>query len=232
MMCRRQIVIIALAASIAGGCAKEGGVPPAENPSKVTKILAYAEEGLTGCDHDIETGAVAKHAWPFPVEARDVRWGDRYQKMKLKLNPTGAAFVTATVTWKKGELIEVKDSAIVVQKPRQVVAKHDMFVTKKVWDQGVEVERTTKVASTGEVVNFLFYNSRGYCMVQTIDGPAWTKCTLDDSFDAVSGEQPFACEQTWWIKVHKSKVDQGWMPFEDALMVRVPTLPPESAVAK
>ncbi len=223
MMRARWIVTVALVAGSAGGCTKAASSPPVENPSNVGKILANAEGDMDGCDHDIDSSAVAKHAWPFPAEARNVRWGNEYQKMKLKLNPRHAAFFTATVTWKKGELIEVEDSEIVFQKPRQVVARHDMFVTRKVWDQGVQVERTTKAVSAGDVANFLFYNSRGYCMIQTDDGAAWTKCTLDGSFEGVSAEQPFACQQTWWIKVRKSKVDKGWMPFEDTLMVRVPS---------
>lgn len=223
----RWIVTVALVVSFASGCTKTESSPPVENPSNIGKILAYAEEGISGCKHDIESSAIAKHAWPFPAEARDVRWGNQYKKMKLKLNPRHAAFVTATVTWKKGELIEVEDSELVLQKPRQTIAKHDMFVTRKVWDQGVQVERTTKAVSAGEVANFLFYNSRGYCMIQTDDGPAWTRCTLDGSFEGVSAEHPFACQQTWWIKVRKSRVDQGWMPFEDAFMVRVP--PPDGA---
>jgi len=225
----RSIVTIALLASFVDGCTKAGSAMPTENRSDVDKIRAYAEEGMSGCDHDVESGAVAKHAWPFPAEARNVRWGEHYEKMKLKLKPRSAAFVTATVTWKRGELIEVEDSEIVVQKPRRALAKHDMFVTRKVWDQGVQVDRTTKAVSAGDVTSFLFYNSRGYCMILTEDGPAWTKCTLDGSFEGVSPEQPFACEQTWWIKVRKSKVDKGWMPFEDALMVRVP---PQDGAAK
>jgi hypothetical protein len=229
MMRMRSIVTIALLVSSASGCAKGTGAPPPENPSRVDKILAYAEEGMSGCDHDIESNAVAKHAWPFPAEARNVRWGDHYKKTRLKLKPRSAAFVTATVTWKEGELIEVEDSEIVIHKPRRVTAKHDVFVTRKVWDQGVEIERTVKVASAGDITNFLFYNSRGYCMILSDEGPAWTKCTLEGSFDGVTAEQPLACEQTWWIKVRKSKVDKGWMPFDDALMARVS---PEDGAAR
>lgn len=217
----RSIVTVTLLAGAANGCTKAGSAPAAENAGELDTIPAYAEEGMSGCDHDAESNAIAKHAWPFPAEARDVRWGNKYKRMKLKLRPRSAAFVTATVTWKKGELIEVEDSEIVVRKPRRVTAKHDMFVTRKVWDQGVEVERTVKAASAGEITSFLFYNSRGYCMILTDEGPAWTKCTLDGSFEGVTAEQPFACHQTWWIKVRKSKVDKGWMPFDDALMERV-----------
>ncbi len=216
------IVTVAVLSSFVGGCTKATSTPTTENPSHVGKILAYAEEGMGGCDHDVESSAVVKHAWPFPAEARNVRWGDHYKKMRLKLKPRHAAFVTATVTWKEGDPIEVEDSEIVVRKPRLVLAKHDMFVTRKVWDQGVQIERTTKAVAAGSMANFLFYNSRGSCMIQTDDGPAWTKCTLDDSFEGVSANQPFACEQTWWIKVRKSRVNKGWMPFEDAFMVRVP----------
>ncbi|MDH3624006.1 MAG: hypothetical protein OES69_18035 [Myxococcales bacterium] len=225
----RSIATIVLVAGLANGCTKGVSLSPAENPAEVEKILAYAEEGMGGCDHDIELNAVAEHAWPFPAEARNVRWGNHYQKMKLKLKPRPAAFVTATVTWKEGELIEVEDSELIVQKPRRVLAKHDMFVTRKIWDQGVLVEHTTKAVSAGGVTSFLFYNSRGYCMILADDGPAWTKCTLDGSFEGVTAEQPFACQQTWWIKVRKNKIDKGWMPFEDALMVRVP---PKDGAAK
>ncbi|MDH3726270.1 MAG: hypothetical protein OER77_01965 [Myxococcales bacterium] len=229
MMRTRSIVTVALLFSFSGGCTKAANTPTTENPGNVDKILAYAQEGMSGCDHDVGSSAVVKHAWPFPAEARNVGWGNHYKKMTLKLKPRPAAFVTATVTWKKGELIEVEDSEIVVRKPRRVLAKHDMFVTREVWDQGVQVERTTKAASAGDVTSFLFYNSRGYCMIQTDDGPAWTKCSLDGSFEGVSADQPFACDQTWWIKVRKSKVDKGWMPFEDAFMARVP---PQVGAAK
>lgn len=217
----RSILTIALLAGAASGCTKAGSAPPAESVTEIDTIPAYAGEDMSGCDHDIESNAIAKHAWPFPAESRNVRWGNTYKKMKLKLKPRSAAFVTATVTWKKGELIEVEDSEIVVRKPRRVTAKHDMFVTRKVWDQGVQFERTVKAASAGDVTSFLFYNSRGYCMILTDEGPAWTKCTLDGSFEGVTAEQPFACQQTWWIKVRKRKVDKGWMPFDDVLMVRV-----------
>jgi len=100
-------------------------------------------------------------------------------------------------------------------------------VKRKVWDQGIEVERTYRAAAQGEVGSFLFYNSRGQCMVGTEQGPGWTPCTLDDAFEGLSEEHPFACEQVWWVKVRKSKVNQGWMPVDLAFMERVP--PPTDA---
>ncbi|MBW1907801.1 MAG: hypothetical protein JRJ24_21455 [Deltaproteobacteria bacterium] len=124
--------------------------------------------------------------------------------MKLKLKPTHAAFITATVTWKKGELIGVEDSEVFVKKPRRLVAQ-------------------------GAVGSFLFYNSRGMCMVGTEHGPGWTPCTLDDAFEGLSEERSAACEQVWWVKVRKSKVAQGWMPVDPGLMERVA---PPTDVAK
>jgi len=73
----------------------------------------------------------------------------------------------------------------------------------------------------------LFYNSRGTCMVGTAQGPGWTPCSLDDAFEGLSEEQPQACKQLWWVKVRKSKVDQGWMPVMPGFTERVP--PPTGA---
>jgi len=180
-----------------------------------------------GCDHDLKSSAVAKHSWPYPADHRNLRWGDKYQKMKLKLKPTQAAFVTATVTWKKGELIAVEDSDVLIAKPRRLIAKRDLTVKRQVWDQGIQVERTYLAVAQGEIGSFLFYNSRGMCMVGTEEGPGWTPCTLDDAFEGLSAEQPDACEQVWWVKVRKSKVNQGWMPVLPNFMERVP--PPTDA---
>ena len=217
---RRALILTAiLTASLATGCKKSEGSPGTAMPESATAGL--------GCDHDVKSRAVAKHSWPYPADYRNLRWGDHYQKMQLKLKPTHAAFVTATVTWKTGELIEVEDSDVLITKPRRLVAKRDLYVKRKVWDQGIEVERTYRAAAQGEVGSFLFYNSRGMCMVGTEQGPGWTPCTLDDAFEGLSEEHPFACEQVWWVKVRKSKVNRGWMPTDLAFMERVP--PPTDA---
>ncbi|MGB9338101.1 MAG: hypothetical protein WCB63_02640 [Polyangiales bacterium] len=203
-----------LAAALGTACKKSESSP----------VSATAESAALGldCDHDLRSSAIAKHSWPYPAEYRNLRWGDKYQKMKLKLKPTHAAFVTATVTWKEGELIEVEDSDVLITKPRRLIAKRDLFVKRKVWDQGIEVERTFLAVPQGEVGSFLFYNSRGMCMVETEQGPGWTPCTLDDAFEGLNGEDPHACEQVWWVKVRKSKVDQGWMPVMPGFIERVP----------
>jgi hypothetical protein len=207
-----QIVIIVSLASLAG-CKKASSSSGAAS--------AEAVPSIAGCDHDFRANAVAKHSWPYPAEARDLRWGDHYKKNRLRLKPTGAAFVTATVTWKSGELIEVEDSEIRITKPRRLVAKRDLFVTRKVWDQGIEVDRTFLAAAKGKIGSFLFYNSKEMCMVDTSGGPGWTPCTLDDAFEGLSVEQPFACEQIWWVKVRKTKVDRGWMPVDQDFIERV-----------
>lgn len=208
-----------LAAVLGTGCKKSDSSPSTAMPES-------AALGL-GCDHDLKSNAVAEHSWPYPADYRDLRWGDTYQKMKLKLKPTRAAFVTATVTWKSGELIEVEDSNVLITKPRRLIAKRELSVKRKVWDQGIQVERTFPAVAEGEVGSFLFYNSRGMCMVGTDEGPGWTPCTLDDAFEGLSAEQPDACEQVWWVKVRKSKVDRGWMPVVPELTERVP--PPTGA---
>jgi len=205
-------LFLALAAS--SGCKKSDA-----SEASATAQLALDDRG---CGQNVEASAVAEHSWPYPADAKDLRWGSTYRKMKLKLKPTHAAFVTATVTWKEGELIRVEDSKVVIRKPRRLVAKRDLFVKRKVWDQGIEVERTFLAAAKGEVGSFLFYNSRGMCMVGTEGGPGWTPCSLDDAFEGLSEEDPFACEQYWWVKVRKSKVNQGWMLVEPGLMERVP----------
>ncbi|MGB5366915.1 MAG: hypothetical protein WBN14_11660 [Polyangiales bacterium] len=210
-----------LAAAIGTACKKTNG-----SPSSAT--AASAGLGLN-CDHELSSSALAKHSWPYPADYRNLRWGDRYQKVRLKLKPTSAAFVTATVTWKSGELIEVEDSEVRIIKPRRLIAKRDLYVKRKVWDQGIQLEREFVAVAQGEVGSFLFYNSRGMCMVGTEEGPAWTPCTLDDAFEGLSEEQPQACEQVWWVKVRKSKVDRGWMPVVPGLTERVP---PPSGAAK
>ena len=206
------VALVALAAS--SGCHKGNSSPAAST--------AESTSSIGGCDHDVGVNGVAQHSWPYPAEFRDLRWGTTYKKRHLKLKPTQAAFITATVTWKEGDLITVEDSAVVIRKPRRLVAKRDLYVTRKVWDQGIEVERSILAVAEGEVGSFLFYNSRGMCMVGTEQGPSWTPCTLDDAFEGLSEENPTACEQFWWVKVAKSKVDRGWMVVEPGLMERVP----------
>ena len=211
------LTAILIACVVTVSC-KKGDISPAA-------ATAVSTAEMIGCDHDVKSNAVAQHSWPYPAESRNLRWGDKYKQMKLKLKPTRAAFVTATVTWKQGELIAVQDSDMLVTKPRRLVAKRDLYVKRKVWDQGIEVERAYRAAATGDVASFLFYNSRGMCMVETEKGPGWTPCTLDDAFEGLSAEQPHACEQVWWVKVRKNKVDQGWMPVAPELMDRVPPPP-------
>jgi len=200
--------------ALATSCKKSEG-------SAATVTAASTAERI-GCNHDLNTRAVAKHSWPFPADARDLRWVGGYARVKLKLRPSPAAFVTATVQWKQGELIPIEDSQVWVTKPRRLVAKRDLYVERKVLEQGIEVDRTELAVAAGEVGSFLFYNSRGMCMVETEQGSGWTPCTLQDAFEGLSSEHPFACEQTWWVKVRKSKVDQGWTPVALDLMERVP----------
>ncbi|UCF47865.1 MAG: hypothetical protein JSU89_11930 [Myxococcales bacterium] len=213
-----SLVTAILVAALATSCKKADASPATAKPSS---------EAMIGCDHEVKSSALAKHSWPYPADYRNLRWGSQYRKMKLKLKPTHAAFVTATVTWKEGELIAVEDSEVLITKPRRLVAKRDLYVKRKVWHQGIQVERTYRAAAKGEVGSFLFYNSQGLCMVGTESGPGWTQCTLDDAFEGLDAEHPFACEQVWWVKVRKSKLAQGWMPVEPGLMERVP--PPADA---
>jgi hypothetical protein len=214
-----SISIALVLASLAFGCQKGESSPASATPESATLD--------SGCEHDLESKAIAKHSWPYPAEYRNLRWGDKYRKMKLKLKPTNAAFVTATVTWKEGETIVVEDSDVLITKPRRLVAKRDLFVKRKVWDQGIQVERTFLAVAKGELGSFLFYNSKGQCMVGTEEGPGWTPCTLDDAFEGLSEEQSEACEQIWWVKVRKSKVNQGWMPVPPGFVERV--APPADA---
>jgi hypothetical protein len=217
-----RVVSILTAVLIAGlvtGCKKGSSSPAAATATPATEVVP-------GCDHDVRSNAVAKHSWPYPADHRNLQWGSHYEKMKLKLKPTHAAFVTATVTWRQGETILVEDSEVLITKPRRLVAKRDLYVERKVWDQGIQVQRTYLATAKGEVGSFLFYNSRGMCMVGTDQGPGWTPCTLDDTFEGLSEEHPFACEQVWWVKVRKRKVDQGWMPVMPELVSRL--APPDA----
>ena len=222
IMRTRWILILAAATSLAASC-KTG------EASGTTTADAVDSSPLLGCDHDLKIDTIVKHSWPYPADYRNLRWGPHYRKTKLKLKPTNAAFVTATVTWKQGEVILIEDSQLRITKPRRLVAKRDLLVKRKVWDQGIQVERTYLAAAEGEVGSFLFYNSRGLCMVDTPDGPGWMPCTLDDAFEGLSEEHPHACEQIWWAKVRKSKLNQGWMIVDSAFMERIP---PPGAEAK
>jgi hypothetical protein len=77
------------------------------------------------------------------------------------------------------------------------------------------------VARAGDAASFLFYNSQGYCLVDSDVGPIWTPCTFDDTFEGLSAETPNACEQHWWIQMARSKVDKGWMIVNPDLVERV-----------
>ena len=213
---RTYVGTVFVAALLAASC-KKGEETASSTPDK-----ALAQERL-GCDHDLTASAVARHTWPYPAELRDLRWSGGYGKVALKLKPTRASFVTATVSWREGDLIEVHDSEVRITKPRRLVAKRDILVRRKVWDQGIEVERSFLAAKQGELGSFLFYNSRGLCMVGTEDGPGWTPCSLEDTFEGLSTEDPHPCAQQWWVKVQKSRVDKGWMVVDESVMERVPS---------
>ena len=179
------------------------------------------------CDHDVRIGAVAKHAWPYPAEHRNVRWQGGHAMHELRLRPTPAAFITATVGFRDGDIIEVLDSEVQIYKPRRLVAKRDLYVTRTVWSQGVQVEQTELAVAKGEVGSFLFYNSEGLCIIGTNAGPAWTPCTLEDTFEGLSVDNPHPCEQEWWVQLKKRRIDKGWMIIDPALVERLP--PPASA---
>ena len=208
-------VSLLLAAVVVTSCRK------GDDTSSSSTANEAAQRGLE-CDHDLEANSVVKHSWPYPAELRDLRWGARYSKVKLRLKPVHAAFVTATVTLRAGDLVEVEDSYIRITKPRRLVAKRDVVVRRKVWDQGVQVERSMLAAKGGEVGSFLFYNSRGMCLVGTEEGPGWTPCSLQDTFEGLSAEDPHPCASEWWVRVRKSSVDNGWMLVDESVTQRVP----------
>lgn len=201
---------------LAGGCKKGEG---ASSTTTASRPEADTSAGL-GCEHDLQSRVVLKHTWPYPADLKDLRWVARYTKVKLRLKPVDAAFFTSTQIYKSGDSIHVEDSEVHVLKPRRLVAKRDLYVQRQVWDQGIQVQRPVLAAAKGELGSFLFYNSRGMCMLDTEQGPGWTPCTLDDAFEGLSADDPFACEQVWWVKIVRSKADQGWMPFDSALMER------------
>ncbi len=193
---------------------------------KESKTANEVRSGLQ-CDHDVRIRAVAKHSWPYPAEYRNLRWRAGYAMYELRLRPTPAAFITATVGFRDGDTIEVLDSEVQIYKPRRLVAKRDIYVTRTAWSQGVEVERTELAVAKGEVGNFLFYNSEGRCIIGTDGGPAWTACTLEDTFEGLSADSPYACEEEWWVQLRKRRIDKGWMIIDPALVERIP--PPATA---
>ena len=131
------------------------------------------------------------------------------------------------MSWPADSFLEVKDSQVRILKPRRLVAKRDLFIKRKEVEQGIEVERTYRAAKQGEVGSFLFYNSRGMCLVGFEKGSGWAPCTLDDAFEGLSAESPHPRAQEWWVEVERRKVDKGWTLVYPDLMERVP--PPSSA---
>lgn len=212
----RAIAVASLLVLLSGGCKKAD-----DSPSTTPAHANAATLGDGGCQHDLESHVVLQHTWPYPADVKDLRWVDRYTKVKLRLKPVHAAFFTATLIYKKGDTIPVEDSEVHILKPRRLVAKRDLYVQRKAEEQGMQVERRVLAVAKGELGSFLFYNSRGMCLLDTEEGPGWTRCTLDDAFEGLSADNPSACEQVWWVKVVRSKVERGWMPFDPALMERV-----------
>ena len=89
LMTRVTTLFTAVAILVLAASCKKGG----DAPSAATANDA-AEEGLD-CDHDLTSNALAKHAWPYPADYRDLRKKGGYEKFKLNLKPTHPAFVTA-----------------------------------------------------------------------------------------------------------------------------------------
>ena len=75
---------------------RPGGNGLWRQPGAIGGVRDHAQ--AIGCDHDVKSKSVVKHSWPYPADFRDLRWGNTYKQIKLKLKPTHAAFVTATVT--------------------------------------------------------------------------------------------------------------------------------------
>jgi len=209
-----SILALVFVISALSGCKKADG-PDSQSG-------ADGSPGGLDCSHDYEANAVLKSTWPYPAEYRDLRWVGGSERIKLKLKPVHAAFSTATVSWPRDSVLEVRDSQVRIIKPRRLVAKRDLFVTRREMEQGVEVEQTYLAVKEGEVGSFLFYNSREMCLVGFEQGSGWTPCTLDDAFEGLSPENPHPCEQEWWVKLQRSKVDKGWTLVYPDLMVRVP----------
>lgn len=214
MMRNALLLVLTLVLGLSNGCGK-GDEP------RGAKSANDADSVGLGCDHDLKSTAVTRHSWPFPAELKNLVWTAGYQKAKLKLKPTHASFVTATISFREGDPIEVLDSELHIMKPRRLIAKRDIVVTRKAISQGIEVKREYLVAKAGDPASFLFYNSEGYCLVQTEVGPGWTPCTWDDTFEGLNPDDPNACEQHWWIEIARSRVDRGWMIVNQEVVQRV-----------
>ena len=220
-----RLLILVLSVALLSGCKKAdrtSGTTAASTPEASAPGLPDA---TSGCDHDQRTNVTLPHTWPYPADAREIRWTDGREKTGLKIKPRGVAFRTATVTWKKGQDMGASDSQVVVTKPRRLVAKRDMQVRREIWDQGRRVEATAGEIKKGDVVSFLFFDSRGSCLVRFGGGTGSVPCTLEDSFEGLSAEHPFACEQVWWVKVRRAKRSKGWLVFDEELMERVDAAP-------
>ena len=210
---RKRLALLITAFTLVG-CNKSDGPDPQSGADAATRGLE--------CDHDFGSTAVLKNTWPYPADYRDLRWTGGSQKIKLKLKPVHAAFSTATVSWPPDSLLQVKNSQVRILKPRRLIAKRDLFITKKVVEQGIEVQKTYPAVMQGEVGSFLFYNSRGMCLVGFEKGSGWTPCTLDDAFEGLSPDDPHPCAQEWWVELERRRADKGWTLVYPDLMERVP----------
>jgi hypothetical protein len=174
-----------------------------------------------GCEHDTELNLAFPKTWPYPADDRQLRWRGPSMRVELQVKPRNSAPVTGSSRWKDGEGMEIVDSQIVVHKARRVVAKRDLTVSREVWDQGRKIVQSMLAVEAGATVEFLLYDSRGTCLIMTPQGLASVSCNLQDTFDTVTPDNPYACEETWWLKVDQGKMTRGWFKFDPKRMERV-----------
>lgn len=205
----RGLLLLALLA-LGTSCKKEN-----------TGTSAAEAAAYSGCEHDTKVNLAFPKTWPYPADDREIRWRGTSMRIGLQMKPHSSAPRTGTTSWKDGEDMKVIDSQVVVRKARRVVAKHDLAVRREVWDQGRKLVQTTLAVKAGGTVDFVLYDSRGSCLIVTEEGLASVACDLDGTFDTVTRDNPYACEEVWWFKVDKARTTRGWFRFDPERMERV-----------
>ncbi len=175
----------------------------------------------TGCEHDAAVNLVFSKTWPYPADDRQILWRGPSLRVRLRMKPRSSSPVTGSTRWKDGEDMQILDSQVVVRKARRVVAKRELALSREIWDQGRKIVASTLAVEAGATVDFLLFDSRGACLIMTPEGLASVACDLHDTFENVTPENPYACEEIWWFKVDQGKTTRGWFTFDPERMERV-----------
>ena len=198
---------------------KRSSSPPVENPSNVRRSWPTPREASAVATTTSKSGAVAK-AQPGPIRSRLSRraqWGKpATRQMKLKLNPNACRLRDRDGDMEEGARLicgRRQRESLVHETAPSLVAKHDMYRHPKNLGPGGR-SGTHRPRSCHKKVRMsrtsCSTTHAAMCMIQHgTTARAWTPVRPRWLLRRTSVPSiPFACEQTWWIKVRKSKVRQ------------------------